>query len=509
MLYEFEADLIQGSRPKPEAIFIGPPCLDGAPEGSPQVERLHAAVRLQRATFERHEAIFLAKEGGDLGRSAELRARNEQDMRQARRIVEQLLRDPDRPAAAHCVAAQLEMENEELHLGHLEKFIEAAPGHPAADSARFELCQHALEGARLERARAFLAEIAGQGMEARAFEAYLGGWILLYAGERERADARWAAAQGLAVDSRSRQLWKEIRRDRIRLLARSPGARDPETAVRSVLGAVPAAELARGLMELGGLLVERGEHDRAVSAYEAALESGGLAPDAQGAAVLAVLRAHALASRPDRALGRAWRYLHRVVEGERARPGPEALTELEALVRTLATECHDWARRLQNRRLGLLAGHLYVLYGLLPRPRVPLETRQQMAVLHAELLCLLDRFETDRLRRTPAVGPAIVRSIVRRQLAGLRACYTDALERKPGLAGEVGLRFEIDGRGRVGSPEITRDSVGDAAMASCILEIASRLRFPERPERRVWQVDYPLRFELEYGAPGLSFGQIP
>lgn len=73
-------------------------------------------------------------------------------------------------------------------------------------------------------------------------------------------------------------------------------------------------------------------------------------------------------------------------------------------------------------------------------------------------------------------------------------CYTQLLQKTPGVTGQVNLAFVIEKTGKISQPEITNSSITDAKFRSCLLEALSRVEFRAFSGDPVSTV-FPLRFE--------------
>ena len=95
---------------------------------------------------------------------------------------------------------------------------------------------------------------------------------------------------------------------------------------------------------------------------------------------------------------------------------------------------------------------------------------------------------------TGHVDASVIRRVVLRRVAALRACYERQLRVKPGLAGKLVVKWTIDERGRVKDVEIVEDTLNDEAVASCVTRIVRRMRFPRPAGGQETQITYPFVF---------------
>ncbi len=73
-------------------------------------------------------------------------------------------------------------------------------------------------------------------------------------------------------------------------------------------------------------------------------------------------------------------------------------------------------------------------------------------------------------------------------------CYTQLLQKTPGITGQITLSFVIEKNGKISQPEIPTSSISDAKFRSCLLEALSRVEFRAFSGDPVSTL-YPLRFE--------------
>ena len=96
-----------------------------------------------------------------------------------------------------------------------------------------------------------------------------------------------------------------------------------------------------------------------------------------------------------------------------------------------------------------------------------------------------------------------VARVVRRHQDDIRACYDIGLARVHGLTGTVRLDFAIEASGATTGATIRDSTLANDDVERCLVDIASRWRFPSAQARRV--VSYPLAFapEEDLDAPPL------
>ncbi|MFH2009050.1 MAG: AgmX/PglI C-terminal domain-containing protein [bacterium] len=95
---------------------------------------------------------------------------------------------------------------------------------------------------------------------------------------------------------------------------------------------------------------------------------------------------------------------------------------------------------------------------------------------------------------------ATIRRVIRRHLAEVKYCYVSVgLPTNPRLQGQVKVRFQIRGTGRVGRVDIAATTLNHPKTEGCIKTAMRRWRFP-RPEGAMPVVLYPFHFKPGPGA---------
>lgn len=92
------------------------------------------------------------------------------------------------------------------------------------------------------------------------------------------------------------------------------------------------------------------------------------------------------------------------------------------------------------------------------------------------------------------ISKSDIDAVVRRNLNQVRYCYTRELQRTPGLAGKVSVKFIIAKDGSVSSATIAKSSLGSSAAESCISGRFLRMQFPALKGGSTAIVNYPFVF---------------
>lgn len=86
---------------------------------------------------------------------------------------------------------------------------------------------------------------------------------------------------------------------------------------------------------------------------------------------------------------------------------------------------------------------------------------------------------------------------IRMRIKSVQACYEKELKRNPSLKGKIVVRFVILTTGRVSEVSIDQNTMGDQAVASCIVNTVRRWSFPIKPED-----DAPVSFPFVFSPGG-------
>ena len=95
--------------------------------------------------------------------------------------------------------------------------------------------------------------------------------------------------------------------------------------------------------------------------------------------------------------------------------------------------------------------------------------------------------------------PEAIQRIVRQNAGRMRACYTTALARNPGLSGRISTAFVIGRSGEVTSVRNASSEIADEKLVDCVTKAFAPLSFPP-PEGGNVHVEYPISFTTNQGA---------
>jgi metallo-beta-lactamase class B len=89
----------------------------------------------------------------------------------------------------------------------------------------------------------------------------------------------------------------------------------------------------------------------------------------------------------------------------------------------------------------------------------------------------------------------IVRSIIRRHINEVKACYEEELAHKPGLAGRMLVQFSVSGAGKVIDSVLVSSTLGNARVERCGVMAVRRWQFPKTVGGGIVIINYPFVFE--------------
>ena len=99
---------------------------------------------------------------------------------------------------------------------------------------------------------------------------------------------------------------------------------------------------------------------------------------------------------------------------------------------------------------------------------------------------------------TGSLDPSAIGKVVKRRVKAIKTCYEKQLKRNPSLAGKVKVQFTILGSGRVGEVQALENTMGETAVAQCIVSRVKRWRFP-KPDGGSVTVAFPFVFSPSSG----------
>ena len=93
-----------------------------------------------------------------------------------------------------------------------------------------------------------------------------------------------------------------------------------------------------------------------------------------------------------------------------------------------------------------------------------------------------------------ALDRSLIDAVIKRHMNQFRYCYQRELNKDPGLAGKVTVKFVIAGDGTVSRASIKKSTLGNASVESCLSNRFMTLQFPEPKGNGIVIVSYPFMF---------------
>lgn len=92
------------------------------------------------------------------------------------------------------------------------------------------------------------------------------------------------------------------------------------------------------------------------------------------------------------------------------------------------------------------------------------------------------------------LSPDYIQDMMRAQRQTFFKCYTQLLQKSPGVTGQATLSFIIDKNGKVLQPEVASSNIADAVFKKCLIEALQRMEFKSFTGDPISTV-FPLKFE--------------
>jgi TonB family protein len=117
--------------------------------------------------------------------------------------------------------------------------------------------------------------------------------------------------------------------------------------------------------------------------------------------------------------------------------------------------------------------------------------------------------DTARAEVRGSLDKEIIRRIVRRHVAEVKACYEPELGNQPELAGRIVVQWTIGATGQVVASDLQSSTMGSPGVEACVVRAVRRWEFPKPLGGGVVTVSYPFDFTPGSGAPAASAGAPP
>ncbi len=90
--------------------------------------------------------------------------------------------------------------------------------------------------------------------------------------------------------------------------------------------------------------------------------------------------------------------------------------------------------------------------------------------------------------------PAYIVDTLKSQKGIFYKCYTQLLQKKPGLVGETSISMTIEPNGKISRSDVTSSQLSDASFKKCLIEATARIEFKPFRGDAITTV-FPLKFE--------------
>lgn len=95
---------------------------------------------------------------------------------------------------------------------------------------------------------------------------------------------------------------------------------------------------------------------------------------------------------------------------------------------------------------------------------------------------------------TSGLSPEYIQDILKSQRNSFFKCYTQLLQKTPGITGQASLSFTIERSGKVVQATVASSNIADANFRKCLLEALQRIEFKSYSGDPIATV-FPLKFE--------------
>lgn len=95
---------------------------------------------------------------------------------------------------------------------------------------------------------------------------------------------------------------------------------------------------------------------------------------------------------------------------------------------------------------------------------------------------------------TTGLSPEYVQDVLKSQRNSFFKCYTQLLQRTPGVVGQATLSFTIAKTGKVTQPTVSSSNINDQAFRKCLTEALTRIEFKSFSGEPITTL-FPLKFE--------------
>ena len=95
---------------------------------------------------------------------------------------------------------------------------------------------------------------------------------------------------------------------------------------------------------------------------------------------------------------------------------------------------------------------------------------------------------------TEGLTPSYIVDTLKSQKGIFYKCYTQLLQKNPGVVGETSISMTIEPNGKISRSDVTSSQMNDASFKKCLIEATARIEFKPFRGDAITTV-FPLKFE--------------
>lgn len=95
---------------------------------------------------------------------------------------------------------------------------------------------------------------------------------------------------------------------------------------------------------------------------------------------------------------------------------------------------------------------------------------------------------------SPRLHQKMIEDVLKNSRSSFYKCYSQLLQKNPGLVGQASLAFVILPTGKVQQPEVSNSSLSDPQFKKCLIAVLERVEFPSFSGAAINTI-FPLKFE--------------
>ncbi len=498
-IFEFEGDDVTSGRWSALVTIPTPACM-ARPAGSvAQARQRVAKATGAKRTLEELKLVFLLRRQRRVTR---IRAGG---LSEADRILGRILKLPNPPPLAYCLSngSRLLRSAERLI-----KYYKPSPKKKGRPVVNVRIAQLFADQGRLTEASKWLRKVRSRAPKMQLYRQYVQAWIHLYRGQYAQAQRLLLRVLRGAPGKLQPYALTVVRSELIRVFVKTMRPGSPVKALQRLLGVKKTVDLAPDLRLLGRAAHRMGEPAKALAAWNALLDFDRVRASAASMNEvffgLVTSYGELGQSRPaaQRAVG-VGKALWKLLTPKKVKAHLRLAQLIRGYLSSLARLHHSVYLKVGDLDDAFAAATYYRLY-LQSGPAASRKQALNYAGRVSALVSLLVQgnfpYHPTRLGVTkyppgrrpkvfmgrasvsPSLSALFIRMRVRGRLRSVRGCYTEALNRKPTLAGTVKAKLTIPPNGKATRVTVSATgAVKDPKLMRCIQRVVGQLRFPRSP----------------------------